>query len=397
MITHKPAARVQQPATSPSSDLARFGISPSRGFLPEPDALARLPAGFVLWDDLAADLPKLLATGKVASAIDGLPILDAAPLEGPALRRAMLVLSFLGHGYVWQDWRERANTTLPAGLAVPWHQVATRLGRPPVLSYASYALDNWRRIDPNWPIELGNIALLQNFLGGLDEEWFVAVHVDIEAKAGPLLAQVGSARSALERGDVEDLGQRLEEIAAALEKLYATLLRMPENCDPYVYYHRVRPFLHGFTEHPVVYEGVAAYAGQPRKFFGETGAQSTIIPTLDAALGIGHTPDQLRTYLAHMRDYMPPDHRAFLEAVEAGPSIRDYVLARDLAPLRERYNACVSLVEQFRAKHLEYAAAYIHKQSQHGTNSTYYGTGGTPFMAYLKKHRNETGEHRIQD
>ena len=57
-----------------------------------------------------------------------------------------------------------------------------------MLSYASYALDNWRRLDPASPIELGNIALLQNFLGGLDEEWFVLVHVDIEAKAGKALA-----------------------------------------------------------------------------------------------------------------------------------------------------------------------------------------------------------------
>src|SRR2546427_4821666 len=38
---------------------------------------------------------------------------------------------------------------------------------------SSYALDNWRRLDPTSPIELGNITLLQNFLGGLDEEWFV--------------------------------------------------------------------------------------------------------------------------------------------------------------------------------------------------------------------------------
>ncbi len=45
------------------------------------------------------------------------------------------------------------------------------LGRPPVLSYASYALDNWRRIDRKNPIDLGNIALLQNFLGGQDEEY----------------------------------------------------------------------------------------------------------------------------------------------------------------------------------------------------------------------------------
>ena len=62
------------------------------------------------------------------------------------------------------------------------------LGREPILSYASYALWNWRRLDESGPIALGNIALLQHFLGGLDEAWFILIHVDIERRAGAALA-----------------------------------------------------------------------------------------------------------------------------------------------------------------------------------------------------------------
>jgi indoleamine 2,3-dioxygenase len=107
----------------------------------------------------------------------------------------MMILSFLGHAYVWGE----ANLVdrLPAFLAVPWHHVSDRLGRPPVLSYASYALENWRRLDVNGPIELGYICLLQNFLGGQDEEWFVLIHVAIEAKAGPALAAIAAAQKAV--------------------------------------------------------------------------------------------------------------------------------------------------------------------------------------------------------
>lgn len=380
-------------------DLSEFAIHPERGFLPAEDPLTRLPATFAVWDELGADLPKLLATERLQRAIDRLPVLDAAELSGPALHRAMLVLSFLGHGYVWEQWRETARGTLPAGLAVPWHQVATKLGRPPVLSYASYALDNWRRVDRTEPIALGNIALLQNFLGGLDEEWFVAVHVDIEAKAGPLLAALGSAQRAGSRDEPEALERYLRIVASALEGMYVSLKRMTENCDPYVYYNRVRPYIHGFTEHPVVYEGVTAYAGEPQRFYGETGAQSMIIPALDVALGISHETDELRVYLSKMREYAPPAHRRFVAVLEAGPSLRRYVQARDDAypSLRAAYNACVDLVEAFRSKHLEYAATYIHQQSQRGANSTYYGTGGTPFMKYLKKHRDETAAHHMDE
>ena len=52
----------------------------------------------------------------------------------------------------------------------------------------------------------------------------------------------------------------------------------------------------------------------------------------------------------------------------------------------EIYNACVSLVNRFRKTHLGYAAAYIQKQHQDSANNpTAVGTGGTPFMDYLKK------------
>ena len=133
---------------------------------------------------------------------------------------------------------------------------------------------------------------------------------------------------------------------------------------------------------------------QPQKFRGETGAQSSIIPSLDAALGVTHKSDPLRVYLQEMRDYMPPKHRAFIDALAAGPSIRKYVM--DQASARDVYNECLAWVEKFRSKHLEYAASYIHRQSQKSrSNPTEVGTGGTPFMPYLKKHVVETGKHQI--
>jgi indoleamine 2,3-dioxygenase len=58
---------------------------------------------------------------------------------------------------------------------VPWYRVATALGRPSVLSYSSFALHNFVRLDPARDVECGNISLIQNFLGGIDEEWFILI------------------------------------------------------------------------------------------------------------------------------------------------------------------------------------------------------------------------------
>lgn len=382
---------------------AQYGIHPERGFLPSPDPLDRLPEAFDAWEAVAHDLPKLLVTGKVRTFIDRLPMLDASQLSDErVLRRAMVILSFLGHAYAWGEIA--AVNAMPVALAVPWCQIARRLGRPPVLSYASYVLDNWRRLDREHPIELGNIGMRQNFLGGQDEEWFVLVHVAIEARAAPALAAILAAQQAVAADQPEYVAQQLAIIARTLETMHEILLRMPERCDPYIYFNRVRPYIHGWTNHPslpagMLYEGVEEYGGKPQSFRGETGAQSSIIPASDAALGITHEKDMLHAYLMEMRDYMPPRHRAFIEAVVAGPSVRDYVMQhhKNHPALRERYNDAVDGIERFRSTHLEYAHNYIIKQSRTGNyNPNDVGTGGTPFAPYLKKHRDETTRHRIR-
>ena len=151
------------------------------------------------------------------------------------------------------------------------------------------------------------------------------------------------AQEAASLTDSVRLLRDLETVARALEGMHQTLLRMPEHCDPYIYYHRVRPFIHGSQLHPVAYDGVAEYDGAPQTFHGETGAQSTIVPCLDAVLGIRHRLDELRVYLMEMRRYMSPGHVAFLSQLEARASVRDFVLTPGDAALRDAYDACVML------------------------------------------------------
>ena len=376
-------------------------IKPDRGFLPSRDPLARLPQAFDAWEQVASGLPKHLAGDHIRRTIEDLPPFPAASIADAREReRAMTLLSYLGHAYVWRG--EKPAPVLPARLAVPWYEVAQSLGRPPVLSYSSYSLHNYFRLDPQREIETGNIALIQNFLGGLDEEWFILIHVDIERNAGPGLAALHDCLDASDTKDADPLAQHLETVHNSIEAMYAGLKRMTEWCDPYVYYHRVRPYIHGWKNHPdlpagLIYKGVDAYHGEPQQFRGETGAQSAIIPALDAMLGVGHKADMLRTYLMEMRTYMPPDQRAFIESIEARGNVREFVEHAGVARLTELYNACVEGVERFRTLHLEYAASFIFRQAQTDPKNPHaVGTGGTPFMPYLTKHRDETALHRLK-
>ncbi len=383
-------------------DLKRFDLDPDRGFLPAEDPLAELPSRYAGWDELGRELGALLLSGRARQTLEQLPELEIDPLaEDPrALRRVMLLFSYFGHAYVWGE--PEPAQRLPRSIAVPWAAAAARVGRPPVLSYASYALDNWRRFDSAGDVGVDNIALLQNFLGGADEDWFIAIHIEIEFRAAPILREVGPLIDAAQRGDVAAIARGLRACAKALEGIVGVLQRMPEHCDPYIYYHRVRPYIHGWRDHPalpdgVVYEGVPGWAGAGQRFRGETGAQSGIVPTLDALFGLEHADDPLRAYLLEMRDYMPPGHRHFVETVEAHS-----VLRRCLQPekpsseARELYDECLQWLEAFRTQHLEFAASYIFRQSQSDpSNPNAVGTGGTPFMPYLRKHRDETARGRL--
>lgn len=372
----------------------------TRGFLPSTDPLEKLPEPFKAWDAIASQLPKLLVSNQFKQQLEKLPVFHVQQLKTPAEHeRAMLILSFLGHAYVLGN--NIPSTNVPAILAKPWCAIAKILKRPPVLSYASYALHNWRRIDPDRPIELGNIVLLQNFLGGIDEEWFVLIHIEIEAKASTALQALVPAQEAARNGDLDNLAHFLGQIITALEGICATLDRMPEHCDPYIYYNRVRPYIHGSKNNPafptgLIYEN--CFDNQPQFYRGETGAQSSIIPALDLFFGITHQKDELSVYLKEMQDYMPTAHRHFLVQLEKNGSIRALVKREhpQLPALRKLYNQSIDIIVRFRLTHLKYAAHYIQKQSQSGAaNSTTVGTGGTPFMNYLLKHEQEAELFKI--
>jgi indoleamine 2,3-dioxygenase len=366
--------------------LSQYHVSLVSGFLPEQDPPTCLPPFFAPWEHVAKHLSALLMAHKLRTALERLPILDIERLDDARhIHRAMLLLTVLGNAHVWAEVEPALR--IPRGVAVPLWQVAERLGLPPIVAHAHMALHNWQRLDASEPIALDNLAALQLFLGGLDEQWFYMVTVAIEAQGGAAVEALVSAQSAAQANAGAIVVEKLSALEAVLARMSALLNRMVEQCDPYVFYRRIRPFVAGWPAPGVIYEGVSE---TPQQFIGGSAAQSPLIQAIDAGLGIRHEKPATQQFLTDMRHYMLPAHRRFIEALERGPSIRAFVRDRrhTYPAVVERYNACLKLLDTFRQKHIELSVRYILHQANDPEDVK--GTGGTTFVPLLSEARKET-------
>ncbi|HXY57160.1 MAG TPA: hypothetical protein VEH76_01130 [Methylocystis sp.] len=356
----------------------------ARGFLPERDPLTAFPPGspYAALDEIGCDLPSLLHDAAFRDYARKLSIPNwqgsANEMNLPALRLYYLRLGFLASAYVNQVG-EKPATMLPRNIATPLVKAAMLLDRPAILSYDGYALYNWKRFRKDKPIELGNIDTIQNFVHMYDEHWFILVHVEIEAIAAHILRAIAAAKRKLAGDTNANLTAELNAIEAAVRRQAAVLRRIPEHMNASLYYKTFRPYIRYFEN--VTYEG--AESAMPITFRGETGAQSSVMPTLIAFMKIPHRRSELTDHLDDMRNYMPAQHRALIKEVEAMPDVRR-------AAHKEAYNGVLDAIADFRRIHFGWAEDYINRWTDDPR-----GTGGTPYMQWLKEMLLETEARRL--
>jgi len=374
-----------------------WGIWADRGFLCKPDPLLSLVETMTdvtdqtmvrALEESVARLPALLLhPDELHWVIDSLALLtrtDFADLTPPQAERLLQLYSFLATAYIYAD-PEQPLKHLPVSIARPFVELAALVERPPMFSYTSLVLANWRRIDPLGEITVDNLETLSTFTGLPDERWFALIHVDIEARAAGALRGALDAAQAVIDNDADRVTSGLRAIYDGLRAMMKTFRRMRSGCDPDVYYQQIRPYNFGFIN--VVYEG-SRFGDTPQNFRGGSGAQSSVIPALVAALGVQHEATDLMVHLNAMHPYMPRPHREFIHVIGAS-GIRAFVQRVHSPALTDAYNDCLRALTLFRQLHLSYAKLYIFERGDP------VGTGGTPFMDWLNKLIDETEKQYV--
>ncbi len=372
-------------------ELASFGISRERGFVPDPDPLDRLPPPYRPWDDIIAELPALIENREIRRRIAGLPELDIEDLTNSGEReRAMVILSSLTMAHVWAG--EAPDFILPRNIAVPFVAVATRLGRPPIVQHATLVLNNWRRLDPTQPPALENLDTQATFTGSSDEKWFYLATLGVELAAAPMITALATAVDRSRDATDQELERLLATVEPGIRAMTAALMRMRERCEPHVFYNRIRPYLAGWPAPGLIYSGASE---TPQVWSGGSAAQSALLQSIDAALGIEHEKPVTREFLDAMLQYMPPEHRAFVAELRSRSVIRERSL-QGAHSLRDAYNTCIAATDEIRRKHIGITSDYILKQADVVVGPGTTGTGGTDFVEFLRESRIETARSQLK-
>lgn len=375
------------------------------GFLPEKTSTA-LPEHNTLHAELnkiIKNLPVLLREKKLRSEIDCLndrykrnpeSLITQSQLDR---NKAMSMLTMLIQAYIFET-PDKPKTVVPAVLADSILQLCKTLQRYPMLTYADYVLHNWQLINPAGGFTLENIEPIATFTGSVDEAWFIKIHIAIEAACVPALRSAYDA-SLLHRQMIQNPALKTKEnettllhyfqtITKALKEATTILLRMKEHCDGDYFFNTLRLFLQGWDEKcRVTFEGNKAI----HQYKGPSGAQSSILPSLDSALGIRHDVDGMFQQMMTFRQYMPSNHMSFIhtltdQRLKLTPGVDSEILFNAL-------KEAVAAVQQFRYMHrFALVGRFIYNPAgKHGIKPEQItGTGGTPINEFLEKRHAST-------
>lgn len=312
---------------------------------------------------------------------------------------------------------------LPPAITVPFLQTSERLEVPPVATYATLNLWNWKALQSGADItQPDNLEALQTATGTDDESWFLIISCAMEARAGPLIDTMLGAIEAVTQDDAPTVVRALQYFKHSMQDIGSLLERMDERCNPQAFYHIIRPFLAGSMnmEAAGLTKGVFFDEGDGkgswRKYRGGSNGQSSLLQFFDAVLSVKH--DRCGGFHAEMRRYMPGPHGRFLDDVEAIANIRSYVEGQqDNENLTIAFNEAVKALSGFRDKHIALVSRYIiipsrlpkpeknvirrdiasasTKMALEAQTQELRGTGGTKLIPFLRTSRDETNETAV--
>jgi indoleamine 2,3-dioxygenase len=364
--------------------------------------LKKLPERFSALEDLLLELPKqkrdgsaglLASEGNLVPASQKVPEYSIEGINDSATLTALFRdYTFWASAYLLEpcDFSFQRSKTyglgrdrLPRNIARPLAAVSAKIGAAPFMEYAqSYALYNWARKDQRQGPNYENLELIRAFEGSEHEAGFILVHVAMVAHSGRLVKQVLDVFEGAKSQSRERFNAALNGLVAVMQDINGVMESMWKHSSSFAY-NSFRAYIMGTKNQPmfprgVIYEGVSE---EPQFYRGESGANDTIIPTLDNLLQLTQRMpnNPLTEILMDFRKYRPLPHNQWLGFVAAqAQELSVAAFAQADANSAVLYLSAIDQVREFRDRHWRFTKEYILKYSDHPV-----ATGGSPIVTWL--------------
>lgn len=377
-----------------------LSVNTENGFLPRIKPLKELPE---IYNDINIILEKmkissqnsLLKDNKFAEYVDKhLPTYDLSSQNNIQILASLFRdYCFIASAYSLETSHfnlvdgkyGKARDELPPKLSKPLKLLGEKLGTKPWLDYAyGYGLSN--AIPKLGATDLGDYRsyeTIRMFNGHESESGFINVHVAMNSFTPELVKAQQSILEAAHYKKIDDLKYYLNKHYYILNDIINSLNTMWKACKKSEYL-SFRTFIMGQKGNKEMYpaEKIIFNLGDSVEYYsfrGETGAQDSIIPSVDSIFQINYPKNKLTEYLYDLREYRPKDHQEYIEYNKNMSLQVDLInLAKEDAEASLALLRNLNCIRLFRRKHWNLTKKYIIENTKHPV-----ATGGTPITTWL--------------
>jgi indoleamine 2,3-dioxygenase len=288
----------------------------------------------------------------------------------------------------------KATEELPPQLAVPLLQLSKKNNVFPWLDYAyGYGLNNAVLREGEDNTDYNSYNTIRTFNGNQSEEGFINVHVAMVSQSGDLLKYQQECLESIATDQRDKFNSSLQKHFDRLYSIVDTLQQMWK-ASSYNDYLSFRTFIMGQIGNERCYpnENIVFDMGdskQVHQFRGETGAQDSIVPSVDSFLQLDYPVNKLTEYLYDLRQYRPKDHQEYINFVKESSDnleFSNYCFQDTKSSILLLKN--LNCLRMFRKKHWNLTKKYIIQTIKHPV-----ATGGTPITTWLPNQLGATLEY----
>lgn len=391
-----------------------FSCIPGKnGFLPVDKPLEKLPEEYEIINEL---LDKMKLTQKSGERgflyhgmlrqqiLDNLPVFDFTHITDKRLLSGLhRDYCFLAAAYSLEpshlgiiqtgDKYGKAENLLPPQLAIPLICLGKKNDVFPWMDYAyGYGLNN-AVFTGSEKKNHKHYKTVRTFNGNDSEEGFINVHVAMVSQTGELLQQQQTCLESISKDDRKRFNENLQGHYEIMNSIVQTLQTM-WSASLYKDYLTFRTFIMGQIGNSICYPSEElvydmGYSMEKHSYRGETGAQDSIVPSVDSFLQLEYPRNELTEYLFDLRKYRPKDHQAYINFVKNWSEtlkMKEYCLKDTYSSILLLKN--LNCLRMFRKKHWNLTKKYIIENTKHPV-----ATGGTPITTWLPNQLGATLEY----